>query len=65
MKSKGARRIIEISISFPRLIRGIRDMLVVIGAVYILLWLVKSPGNLEWWRAIGMGAMLPIIKKFL
>jgi len=48
-----------------RIVRFLRDAIIVIGCLTAILWLAKCPGNLEWWRPVCMGLLLPIIKRFL
>jgi hypothetical protein len=48
-----------------RLVRFLLESVVLIACIMVILWLAKCPGNLEWWRPICMGLMLPIIKRFL
>jgi hypothetical protein len=48
-----------------RLVRFLRDAAIVITCIAAILWLAKCPGDLEWWRPICIGLILPIIKRFL
>jgi hypothetical protein len=48
-----------------RLVRFLRDAAILITCIAAILWLAKCPGNLEWWRPICIGLILPIIKRFL
>ena len=41
----------------------LRDSIILITCMAAFLWLAKCPGNLEWWRPICMGALLPIMKR--
>jgi hypothetical protein len=48
-----------------RLVRFLRDAAILITCIAAILRLAKCPGNLEWWRPICIGLILPIIKRFL
>lgn len=45
------------------IVRFLRDSIILITCLFAFLWLAKCPGNLEWWRPICMGALLPIINR--
>jgi hypothetical protein len=53
------------AVDLPRIVRFLRDAIIVIACLTAILWLAKCPGNLEWWRPVCMGLLLPIIKRFL
>jgi hypothetical protein len=46
-------------------VRYLRDSIIVLSCLAAFLWLAKCPGDLEWWRPVCMGALLPIMKRFL
>lgn len=48
-----------------RIGRFIIRSIAAIGCIMVMLWLAKCPGNLEWWRAMGIGFMIPVISRFL
>lgn len=53
------------AVDLPRIVRFLRDSIIVITCLTAILWLAKCPGNLEWWRPVCMGLLLPILKRFL
>jgi len=46
-------------------VRYLRDSIILLSCLAAFLWLAKCPGDLEWWRPVCMGALLPIMKRFL
>jgi hypothetical protein len=48
-----------------RLVRFILKSIAGIACIVAILWLAKCPGNLEWWRPVCIGLMLPVIKHLL
>jgi hypothetical protein len=48
-----------------RLIRFLLRSTAAIACIIVMLLLAKCPGDLEWWRAVGIGFMIPVISRFL
>jgi hypothetical protein len=48
-----------------RFVRFLLESVSLITCIAAILWLAKCPGNLEWWRPICIGLMLPIVKRLL
>jgi hypothetical protein len=48
-----------------RFVRFLLESVALITCIAAILWLAKCPGDLEWWRPICIGLMLPIIKRLL
>ena len=48
-----------------RLVRFLLKGTAALACIMLMLWLARSPSDLEWWRAAGLGVMMVVVQRFL